>query len=268
MLAPKENLRQSKVPMADILLEYEPDYRAKVLRMGFKEPVTLENKKDVLKWRSSWMQELKSWHSPYKAVVDATKLKVADSEEVKSELEMMLKFFNGLFLRKVAAFGPDSSLKSLPFESFSSEKEASEFLGIREAGPRNASDFRSSIQFENHFQQHVVEMSFLSPQVIDKPEQVQVLKDKLTNNLMQWHSKWSLIIDCTNLNFEPEVFEDFARMEKFFTGFFLKKVIGYSPADKNAMYPFEVFRSRHKAAALLESEGLVSGEDANCQSRK
>lgn len=38
--------------------------------------------------------------------------------------------------------------------------------------------------------------------------------------------------------------------------------------QRGKKYPFEVFLARHKAAAQLESEGLFSGEDADCQSRK
>lgn len=254
--------------MASLPLEFEPDYRAKILRIAFTEETSLENKKDVLAWRNQWTQELKSWHSPYKAVIDASRLTVADNEEVIVALERMHKFLKGFFLRNVAAYGDGASLSALPFETFATQEEAAEYLKIRTAAPRAAGDFRSSIQLENHFRQHVVELSFLNEQVIDKVEQVHVLKDKLTNNLMQWHSKWSLIVDCTLLKMEPEVFDEFDKMVRFFNGFFLKKIVGYSPADKDALYPFQVFRARHKAAALLESEGLTSGESADCASRK
>ena len=37
---------------------------------------------------------------------------------------------------------------------------------------------------------------------------------------MQWHSKWSLMVDCTNLEIAPEVDEDFEQMWKVLRGFY------------------------------------------------
>ena len=48
----------------------------------------------------------------------------------------------------------------------------------------------------------------------------------------------------------------------------LRPVITTTQVTPQETYPFKVFRSRHRAAAELESEGLFSGEDADCQSRK
>lgn len=250
-------------------IDFESNYRDKILYMSFKEPTKIGSKTDVLKWRSQWTEALKSWHSPYKAMVDLTNLEeVSESSDVKDALSNMLRFFKGLFLRKAAGFGKEFG-ELLPFDSFNSEDDAASHIGIRERKDRTPGDFRSTMQFENHFQQHVIELSFLSPVSIETSEQVIALKDKLTNNLMQWHSKWSLIVDCTNLlNVEKSLDKDFERTFKFLRGFFMKEVIGYSPADKDAEYPFKVYRSRHKAAAVLENEGLTSGSDANCSSRK
>lgn len=251
-------------------LVIDNDFQQKIMRMGFAQPETLGTNKDVLRWRQEWMQALKTWHSPYKLVVDCSNLSIADAPEMKAELERMLKFFNGLFLRKAVGFGFDASKhhELLPFEVVATQDEAEDKIGIR---IRNAgaepSDFRSSIQLENHFQQHVIELSFKAPVVMATKADVAALKSKLMNNLMQWHSKWSLIVDCTNLKVDPVTHPDFQLMERFFRGLFMKEIVGYSPSGDKTTYPFEVFRARHKAAAKLEGEGTFSGDEANCRSR-
>ena len=149
-----------------------------------------------------------------------------------------------------------------------SEEEAAIEAGIRQPKTREPTDFRSSIQLQNHFQQHTVEMSFSIPVVIDQKAQVQTLKSKLMNNLMQWHSKWSLLVDCANLEVAPVVHEDFEKMLATLRGFFLKQAVGYAPRIAKENYPFEVYRVRHRAAAVLEGEGNFSGDKADCKSRK
>lgn len=250
-------------------IEFEHDYREKIILQNFKETI-LEKKSDVLAWRAQWTKELSTWHSPYKCLVDCTQLTILNQEDFKEPLELMIKFFNGLFLRKIVGFGYSSEKNHdlLPFKVFSTEEEATKELGIRGKRQIVADDFRSQIQFENHFQQHVVELSFLAPIYIEDAKMLATLKSKMTNNLMHWHSAWSLLIDCTNLKINPELGNEFEQMTRFFKGFFLKEVIGYSPMDKEAVYPFPVYRSRHKAAGILTTETMISGNDANCQSRK
>jgi len=251
--------------------EFESDYRSKVLFINFTEPYTLSSNADVLRWRSQWTQALSSWHSPYKALIDCSNLSVAADADLEKSFETMMAFLKGFFLKKAVGFGYSESQGHdlLPFSVLSSEDEARAKAGLR--GPRQGrkgETFRSKILLDNHFQQHVVEMSFADEVVIEGPDELKVLEDKLTNNLMQWHSAWSLLIDCSKLRINPELEDSFQRLERKFRGFFLKKIIGYSPASKGESYPFAVFRSRHRAAAELESEGLFSGEDAQCLSKK
>jgi hypothetical protein len=236
--------------------------------MKFVAPTTLATDKDVSEWRSLWMRELQSWHSPYKAMIDASMLVVGEDQAVAQSLDTMHRFLKGLFLRKAVVFGSHQSLKRLPFEVFATEAEAIDSLGVRVANQATPGNFRSSIQLENHFQQHVMELHFLTIQNITTDSEVRILRDKITNNLMQWHSKWNLLIDCSNVTMHPQVFAAVNDMMRFFRGFFLKDVIGYAPASPETPYPFPVFRSRHKAVASLENEGLSSGETANCASRK
>ncbi len=246
------------------------DFQQKLMRMSFAEPVVLSSNKDVLRWRQEWMQALKTWHSPYKLLIDCTQLTVTDTPEIRAELERMLKFFNGLFLRKAIGFGLDASKNhaALPFEVMPTLDAAEDKIGIRTRTAGTApSDFRGAIQLENHFQQHVIELSFRVPVTMQSQADVAALKSKLMNNLMQWHSKWSLIVDCSNLQVNPATHAEFQLMERFFRGLFMKEIVGYSPSGDKSTYPFTVFRSRHKAAAKLEGEGAFSGDEANCRSR-
>lgn len=250
-------------------VKFENNYQLKYMTQTFVEPVHLTSPADVKKWRAQWMTALSSWHSPYKALIDCTNLKIDDTPEVIKAVEIMVKFFNGFFLRKVVGFSPEAeTMKHLPFEIFPNIEDASVGLGIRTPKAATPGDFRSSIQFQNHFQQHVIELNFAEPVLINTREQVTVLKSKITNTLMQWHSKWSLMVDCTNLEIDPVVHPDLERMFKGLNGLFMKKVIGYSPKGAKETYPFEVYRARHKAAAQLEHEGSFSGDAADCKSKK
>jgi len=251
-------------------IDFEHDYQHKLMTQSFKEPTVLATLADVQSWRSAWMGALSSWHSPYKVLVDCRNLEVSTTPEVLQAVDLMVKFFNGFFLRKIVGYGAaeDRGYDRLPFPVLASADAAAIELGVRTPKDRAPSDFRSTIQLQNHFQQHVVELNFSEPVLLLTKEQLQVLRSKLMNNLMQWHSKWSLIIDCTNLEVAPEAVAEFTNILTALKGFFMKKAIGYSPKGAKETYPFDVFRARHRAAAALEAEGTFSGDDADCKSRK
>ena len=217
------------------------------------------------------MGELKSWHSPYKSLIDCSNLSVADDPSVRDSLVRTLRFFEGFFLRKAFGFStsPNQSHRLLPFEVFGSRDAGLASVGL---GPKDVrsdrDDLRSLIVIENHFQTHCVELSFAGPVAIDDKSKLDILRSKLTNNLMQWHSKWNLLIDCTDLSISSDIAEDFAKMELFFKGLFLKKTIGYGVKADSQFFPFSVYRARHKAVAFLENEGLTGGDQADCRSRK
>ena len=250
-------------------LNIENDYQHKIMTQSFAQPFTLATKADVQAWRSTWMQGLSSWHSPYKLVVDCTHLSTEDQPEVREALDLMMKFFKGFHLRKAVGFGYQKEQRHdlLPFDVLPSAEEAYIAIGLRQAPNRQPGDFRSQIQIQNHFRTHVVEINFAEPVLIDAPEKVATLKSKLTNNLMQWHSKWSLLIDCGHLEVDPATHAEFEKAFRSLRGFFMKDVIGYSPKGAKDSYPFPVYRARHRAAAILEGEGNISGDDANCRSR-
>ena len=252
-----------------MLLKFESDYRNKILYMSFSESTTITSKIDVLRWRSQWTDTLKSWHSPYKAFIDVSNIeRIEDSEEIRSELQSMTRFFKGFFMRKAVGYGHEFG-ELLPFPTFTKEELAAKHIGIRERKATKKGDFRSLITFENHFRQHVIELTFEEKVKITTREQINILKEKITNNLMQWHSKWNLLIDCTNIeSIDTELTDDFELFLKSMKGFFMKTVIGYSPSTRTTEYPFKVYASRHKATAQLESEGLFGGDEADCASKK
>jgi hypothetical protein len=183
----------------------------------------------------------------------------------------MMKFFEGLFLRSITGFGFDLAKghNFAPFNIVSTFEDAQKEAGVRGMrDPHAPVDFRGAVQFQNHFAQHVIEMTFSEDVNIDSKEKIEIIKSKLTNNLMQWHSKWSLLIDCSRLQFSPSIKEDWGKMEKFFKGFFMKTSIGYSPlVGERDNYPFAVYRARHTAVAKLENEGMFMGNEALCRSK-
>lgn len=254
-------------------IRFEHDYQQKVMTQVFEEQTLLSGEESVMLWRQLWLDALKSWHSPYKALIDGRLLELGsgvDHEKMAASFKRMEKVLSGFFLKKAAVFGCNPELAALlPFDSFPLEEQALEALGLkRSRSPVEATDFRGSIQLQNHFRQHVVELSFQGETQIDTPEKLSILRSKLTNNLMQWHSSWNLLVDCSHLSFSPEILPEFEKMLRFFRGFFLKEVLGYQARQKELKYPFPVYRARHQAAGRLEAEGLFSGEDANCRSRK
>ncbi len=253
-----------------MVLQLESDFQKKILFISFPPETVLSELSQVESWQKQWSEPLKAWHSPYKALIDCSSLSIkANSPEIHQALSRMLAFFSKFFLRKAVGWGlrTDSGLEQAPFEIVSTQDEALALLGIREQVSRAVSDFRSLIHFDNHFEQKNVELSFAEPVSLTKDKML-ILKSKLTNNLMLWHSGWSLLIDCTNLEIPEEDWADFDRLVKFLKGFFLEDFIGYVADKKGKTYPFPVFRSRHKAAAQLKPKVIESGRDANCANRK
>lgn len=253
-----------------VQLKFEHDYQQKIMVQSFEGPCVIDSPKVVQQWRTQWMQELKSWHSPYKLIIDCRNLTYVANPETNDAVARMIKFFEGLFLKSTTGYGPViNGIDQLPFKIVATFEDAQREAGAR--GMRDPSapqDFRGSIQFQNHFAQHVIEMSFSDDVVISTKEQIDIIKSKLTNNLMQWHSKWSLLIDCSRVKFDPATKDSWNKLDVFFKGFFMKVALGYSPSDENRTnYPFDTFRARHAAVARLESEGHFMGNDAHCKSK-
>jgi hypothetical protein len=253
-------------------MNFEHNYQQRYLIASFETPTVMRREDDILQLREQWMNALTNWHSPYKAIIDGRNLdlqvETEHRDEFKKAFARTIKLLSGFFLKKAVVFGIDAAQQDLlPLECYDSEEAAREAIGLNRNRENQApQNFRDSIQFQNHFRQHVVELSFAQDVLIDEAEKVEALKSKLTNNLMQWHSAWSLLVDCSHLEVHPDQFPAFEKMLGFFRGFFLKQVVGYSPKKRGLAYPFTVHLARHKAAAQLEAEGQFSGDEANCRS--
>ena len=250
-------------------IDFEHDYQHKLMQQRFATGSVLCDADAVRAWRQQWMAQLSSWHTPYKALIDCQHLTLHDDAQLKEALETLLTFMQKLFLRKAVGFNRQegSHHELLPFAVVATEAEARQELGVRTQARPRGDDVRSQIVIQNHFRQQVVELSFSVPFVLDSDDKLAVLKSKLTNNLAQWHSKWSLLIDCANFNIDAPYRQQFAELEVFLRRYFLQKTVGYNRRGSEQDFPFAAFRAKHKAALQLERDTTVAGDEAHCRTR-
>ena len=251
-------------------IDFNPDFQRKLLTQSFAVGSELRTVADVDSWREQWMAQLSSWHTPYKAMIDCQNLRVAiaatDTETLRTALTQMHTFFQKFFLRKVACCNVATEHQVLPFTQFATTKEAYEFLGLRQPRSGGSTDLRGQVILQNHFQQQVVELGFSQDFCLDTEDKYLILKSKLSNNLAQWHTHWSLLIDCTNFSVSSNYCDKFDALIDFLRRYFLRKVVGYQ--GRQAGFSFQVFRSKHRAALALESaDTSKSGDEAHCRSR-
>ncbi len=119
-----------------------------------------------------------------------------------------------------------------------------------------------SIRFENHLAKRVVEVFFDDGFTIKGADDLSALKAAWTDNLKKWHSPYTCVFDCRNLEIQPCQAADFDRMIEFFKKFFMKKIIGFTSPEgkKDHSLPFEVFPDYETALAgtgLGRSGGLA-----------
>jgi hypothetical protein len=252
------------------MMLFESDFRHKLLFVSFKPQSQLQNTSDIQSWKEAWTKELAGWHSPYKAIIDLRELQMATTHpDLKPALERLFAFLAKFFLKKAVAWGGSAANPAdlWPIPWVATEDEALALLQVRGARSTTPGDFRSQIMIDNHFEQQVVEINFGEPVTLEA-EHVRILRSKLTNNLTQWHSRWSLLIDCSKLTISEVAHEEFRKMEKFLSGFFLDKIVGYNPMKRGMTYPFPCYLARHRAAAELKDGTTASGRKANCNERK
>ena len=248
-------------------IDFIPDYQRRLLTQEFKVSSTLAASADVKAWQKQWMAQLSSWHTPYKSLVDCQQLCISDNEEVQTALATMLAFFQKLFLHKIAGYNcnKDKNHHLLPFPQYTTQAEAEKAIGIRGTRVSISKDLRSQVILLNHFRQQVVELSFSQQYHLDSDEKLNILQSKLANNLTQWHTKWSLLVDCANFSLEPTFIDAFQKMTAFLQRYFLQSVVGYNNKQSADSFPFRVFRAKHRAALEIES-GDVAGDEAHCRS--
>lgn len=257
-------------------LTFENDFQKKFMIQTFEDDVVFDGKKSLLTWKSKWLEALSKWHSPYKCIVHLPKVggfaEEAAKEEFHNEAKKLIQFFKGFFLIKIVGVYKSENIDEIrelfPFEVVENFEMACEKAGYRlQKLSKAAATLREQIKIENHFRQQVVEMSFDPNTVIQKKSDIAIVKAKLTNNLMQWHSPWNLLIDFDNLEVSEGLEEEINSLIRYLKGFFLKSVTGYGIKGDLTYIPFKIYKSRHKAVALLEREGNFSSDEANCSSR-
>ena len=249
-------------------LDFQHDFQRRCMLQVFAKGSKINSEQHVKQWKQLWMNELASWHTPYKAIIDCQYLAIGTDQGLQPAFIEMIKFLKKLFLRKVAGFNyrPALNHDALPFPVLDKLNDAENELAIRASRRTIGGDLRSQVIIQNHFRQQVVELSFSEPFVVDNDDKLEIIKSKMTNNLMQWHSKWSLLIDCQNLSIVDK--RGFEQIIDFLKRYFLQKVVGYGRKGKGEDYPFPAYRSKHKAALSLESAAGVAGDEAHCRSQR
>lgn len=250
-------------------IEFENHFALKVVVIYFPEGFSITTENDLAELKNAWSKNLKSWHSPYTCLFDLRKFHV--EKNLAPQFDKLIAFFKNFFMRKIIGFYDENSNKiPVNFDTVDNFELAAAQTGL--ARNRNfekkVTDLRSKIQFDNDFNAHVMEISFVAETEFITKEDMAVLKSKLQNNLMLWHSPYSIILNCINCTFSPEAKNEFVKIEKFLNSFFCKKIVGYAPKGEKETYPFTTFRSRHLAAGSLENNGLEAGDKANCSTRK
>lgn len=256
-------------------LHFEPDFQKKLLFISLTHEIQLDSPDQWQSLKDQWCENLKLWHTPYKACLDFSKLTISpESAELVAPFFKLIKFFNAFHLRKACIYGLDYS-GELPIENLGSFEEAMEFLKVR-TGKRMAYDpesFRSVVMMENHLAGHIVEVMFAREVVFDSAEKVKDLRGKLTTNLMHWHHGWYLLMDVSAASFTVECDKPLRQMLRFLEGFFMAGAFGYGKKAKDfpSDFPIKIFRTKHQAMVVIKK--LVDAEaseaaDESCSARK
>lgn len=252
-----------------IQVTFENHLSARVVEVQFPEGLKISTAQQLTELKTAWSENLKKWHSPYTCLFDCRKFEI--DEQCRKDFERLISFFKNFFMRNIIGFCNEGAKPEwCPFEVIEGYDAAVTRTGLaRGAGlTRNLDDLRSRIQIDNDFNAHVMEISFLADTHLQTAADIQILKSKIHNILKMWHSPYSVLFNCVNLEFSSEAATEFVRLEKFLRSFFCKNIIGYAPRADKSTYPFPTFRSRHLAAAELEHSGIQSGAVANCSTRK
>ncbi len=248
---------------------FENHFALRVVEIFFPEGFSITSEQDIAYLKEEWTKNLKSWHSPYTCLFDLRKFTVAD--ELKDSFLRTIKFFSNFFMRKIIGFCEEGdAYPELNFPVTVGYEKAAIEAGLAKGSglKRDLENLRSRIQIDNDFNAHVMEIQFLAETELISKEDIHTLRDKVKNILRQWHTPYSILLNCVNCSFSPEAAQEFLKVEKFLKSFFCKEIIGYAPKMAKETYPFKVYRSRHLAAAELENNGLQSGSVANCSTRK
>ena len=250
-------------------IRFENHLSARVVEILFPEGYEIATVEHLEFLKAAWSENLKKWHSPYTALFDVRQFRVAPDQ--KEAFERTIKFFKNFFMKKIVGFCLEHETRTdFPFEVVPGYEAAALTTGLARGGGlvRDLADLRSRIQIDNDFNAHVMEVSFLAETFFETAADVEILRSKIQNILMMWHSAYSVLFNCVNMGFSAEGKLAFARTEKFLKAFFCKEIVGYANKFEKDTYPFKTYRGRHLAAGALEHSGIESGAVANCSTRE
>ena len=128
----------------------------------------------------------------------------------------------------------------------------------------DVANLREQLIVLNDFKQNTMEVTSDTQIQIQSKEDLNILRSKIMNALMQWHSPWNLIFDGTAINFSEGV--QIEPILKVLKGFHLESVVGYGPKMAKDL-PFSTFRSRHRAMTEIQKTTEASGNQAHCQNK-
>lgn len=128
-----------------------------------------------------------------------------------------------------------------------------------------------AVRFENHLTLRVMEVIFPNGFKIDNSTALQELKTAWTANLRMWHSPYTCLFDVRNLQISAEMKPEFDKAIKFFSGFFMRKIIGFANGEspQEGLWPFQVFANYQDAAneTGLGREGGLKRDLSELRSR-
>lgn len=118
-----------------------------------------------------------------------------------------------------------------------------------------------NVQFENHMSARVVEIHFPDGLTLHTKADLTALKTAWTENLKKWHSPYTCLFDCRQMEVSQELRPEFEKLIAFFKNFFMKNVIGFCNAGEVPSWcPFEVISGYENAVAktgLSRGAGLT-----------
>lgn len=244
-------------------LEFEPDFGRKVLWITFSSPTVMHQKEQWQDLKSRWCQELKLWHTPYKVLLDMSLVTFGSNhqDQLKS-LQRTLQFFKGFHLKKAVIYGLPYD-QDLPCANFMQKQAAMDYLGLRSSQsslPSNQEDhrklFRSSLVIYNHLQENTVELVLSQQTPLLTDWHVELIRSKLTNNLMQLHGSWWLLIDVSLVDqLSDSSLKPLRRMIRFFQGFFMVGAVAYGKVFNSSFdEKLRFFKTKHRALNDLKKK--------------
>lgn len=257
-------------------VEFVNHFRERVMEVQLPNGLVLDDEETVRFLSQQWSQNILNWHTPFSCVLDCSHLRIAPGQ-VKT-FQRFINHLRSFSMKKIIGFCESEAQRlelagvELPFDLALGRDTALRAAGFRKRSSATAAedaDLRDVLQFEHHFDQRVMEVLCLRQVEFSSAAEVAVLRDKFENMVLQWHSPFVLLLDCTSCTFQPEAHAAFADFVGFARSFFCVGIVGFQPCGPRENYPFPTFRTRHRALeqcnALLDDSARAATTGARCR---